>query len=72
MRVVVTETVSGGGGAVRVEVIDDGGTGTPRVVIPRADAESGFGLGLVQQACDQWGSYVTGCGRTVWASVTLP
>ncbi len=52
---------------VRVEVIDEGRGFRPSVREPRADAEGGWGLYLVDQLADRWG--VRDDGRVVWAEL---
>lgn len=50
---------------LRVEVGDDS-IDLPAVRTPRADAEGGRGLALVEALSDSWGTDVQAGGKTVW------
>ena len=59
--------LSAPGRGVRVEVVDDGRGFRPSVHQPPADAESGWGLFLVDQLAKRWG--ISDGGRVVWAEL---
>ena len=73
----ITHTASGGGGHftvtvyragtwARVEVRDAGSAATPAARVHAPDAESGYGLGLVDLLASRWGHAGGGRGRVVW------
>jgi anti-sigma regulatory factor (Ser/Thr protein kinase) len=51
----------------RVEVVDEGRGFRPYVHRPPTDAESGWGLFLVEQLANRWG--ISDGGRVVWAEL---
>jgi anti-sigma regulatory factor (Ser/Thr protein kinase) len=58
---------------LRVEVIDDEPTPLPPVGAPSALAEHGWGLHLVDELADTWGSHPlsVGVGKTVWFELQI-
>lgn len=56
------------GEAVRVSVIDDGGSATTPRVVPESDGEAGRGLRLVDALADEWGFERRPGGMCVWFS----
>lgn len=59
--------LSAPGQGVRIEVVDEGCGFRPYVHRPPADAESGWGLFLVEQLANRWG--ISDGGRVVWAEL---
>ena len=51
-------------GKLRIEVVDPGTTGRPS--IKGSAAEGGWGLQIVEQLADRWGTEKTAGGTTVW------
>lgn len=59
-------------GGLRVEV-RDGSSEWPHRLTPTPEALSGRGLGIVEELSDRWGCWQRGgCGKTVWAELSLP
>lgn len=61
-----TVTVYRAGTWARVEVRDAGSATKPTAVPHMAEAESGYGLGLVDLLATRWGYAGGGRGRVVW------
>jgi anti-sigma regulatory factor (Ser/Thr protein kinase) len=68
----VTVTFLTGGGLLRLEVADQGGTGAPRLRTPGDDAESGRGLHVVDALTLDWGAGRRGSRTVVWAEFACP
>lgn len=60
------------GGVVRVEVSDARRERRPVVRPPAYQAESGYGLRIVDALADDWGVVERVVGKTVWAEIGRP
>jgi anti-sigma regulatory factor (Ser/Thr protein kinase) len=60
-------------GLLRLEVTDGGGSGVPAVRTPGEGGLGGWGLRIVEQVADEWGTESDDDGRTtVWMTRTAP